>query len=184
MSRPRRPHTLASYSDFDEQVAELIDDALKRNLDLSQKRFEVPMLYKTVSYAEFIAELRKTVISRDYFSALKDVFRSLPAEYNRLNKDLRSIFQQLLLKIEEAFTYIDELSEYVDTLESEFDELQNELQSLRVERDTFDERLRAAVAEAKLEAYNDKDRERQETDTEDEVVEAPKSTTKVVKRKY
>jgi len=150
--KPRRPSSLPDSSKIDDQIAGLIDHVLKKHLDVKNTRFSIPALHKTVSYYEYVSEITSPVMSKPYLDGLKNIFLHLPDEYDILQKELRMVFEQVLLYIQDCFSYNEELSSYCDHLELDLGEKDSVISDLRGElndllisrdRDIADGRLRA-----------------------------------------
>lgn len=153
--KPRRPAALRDTEELDAQLANLIDDALKNNLGIKQKRFEIEKLQITVSYSEFAQKIRNPVIERGYLAALKDFFFLLPKEYDILERELKMIFKKIILNAQDSQTYIDEMNSYTETLESDLEAVNVQVAELLKEVEVFELEKEKSVAQAKLEAYDE-----------------------------
>jgi len=114
--RPQKPE-MASVEQADELVAEFLEHLFNEELTTNNFRVVDPVTGEEFTYNQLQKRAQARVLDRVTYSALKELFLSLPRRFDLIKRSLTDDFKRLITHRQSLFDYVESVDLYLDELE-------------------------------------------------------------------
>lgn len=145
------------WQEDEDKLQELLNFIKNEAFNIEAYRFWCPGDIEWVTYKQLMDNINSDhkVISFQYMSAMRQYFRTLPAELTAWQKEIFSHFRRFMMTLEERQDYIIQLEQYADACERDMEEMQDQIKDLERERNAVKILSENIELNAKVEALKE-----------------------------